>query len=597
MLKFFPTKACFLLSASALSAAALSVQAQVTTNWTNTTTSAGWDTTGNWAPSGVPQSNSNIFFNNETIQSVAFINFGTNPAPGGFTVGERAAGAITLNSSHTGNRIIRANNNAGNNGNLTLHGVSTVIGGETVNLLAANYSSGFLAFRDGTSSTMDITLANSGVVHVASSGMVEMTNNRIIESGGARSITLTGGGILRMSTTSGSSPGYSGGTFINHGTLEFGRIGSAGRGTIHLGNASVGQDAALMRYLGGWDMSNSIVVAGGSGSRTIGTTVTSSVNDHRFNGSMTLDGNVTLFTNLVGEANPGLNFNGAITGAGNITVEGTGIVRITANNNDYTGNIEVQNGSTLEIGYSTSVSGSNLTGTLGNGAVTNNGNIRINRDNAWTLGNDISGTGSLVHAGEGTMTLSGANSFIGGLLAEDGEILITGSINGSSGVTVNSGARLGGTGLITAPVSIAGRLAPSDFGVAPTTLTIDGNLLLQSSAVTDFFLSSATQYSRINAVNALTLGGTINVVLQDGFAPAQDDVFVLFGGVSSINSDSFSLATGLNLPSLSEGLAWNTSSFVTDGTLTVIPEPSTYALVIGLGCVLFGLRRRFVSRK
>ena len=47
------------------------------------------------------------------------------------------------------------------------------------------------------------------------------------------------------------------------------------------------------------------------------------------------------------------------------------------------------------------------TGTLGTGAVVNNGALTINRSNALTVGNDISGTGTLTKSGTGTTTLTG----------------------------------------------------------------------------------------------------------------------------------------------------------------------------------------------
>ena len=45
------------------------------------------------------------------------------------------------------------------------------------------------------------------------------------------------------------------------------------------------------------------------------------------------------------------------------------------------------------------------TGTLGTGAVTNNATLQINRSNAITVGNTISGSGTLNQAGAGTTSL------------------------------------------------------------------------------------------------------------------------------------------------------------------------------------------------
>ncbi len=52
-------------------------------------------------------------------------------------------------------------------------------------------------------------------------------------------------------------------------------------------------------------------------------------------------------------------------------------------------------------------------GSFGAGDVTINAPLTISRSNAWTLANNIAGSGSITHSGAGTTTLSGSNSFTG----------------------------------------------------------------------------------------------------------------------------------------------------------------------------------------
>ena len=52
-----------------------------------------------------------------------------------------------------------------------------------------------------------------------------------------------------------------------------------------------------------------------------------------------------------------------------------------------------------------SVGAGGATGTLGTGAVVNNGTLQVNRsDGTFTLANDISGTGALIKTSAGTST-------------------------------------------------------------------------------------------------------------------------------------------------------------------------------------------------
>ena len=71
--------------------------------------------------------------------------------------------------------------------------------------------------------------------------------------------------------------------------------------------------------------------------------------------------------------------------------------------NTYSGATTISAG-TLEVGSG------GTTGTLGSGAITNNAALRINRSDAYTLGQNITGTGTLTQFGAGTTTLTGTNT-------------------------------------------------------------------------------------------------------------------------------------------------------------------------------------------
>lgn len=132
-----------------------------------------------------------------------------------------------------------------------------------------------------------------------------------------------------------------------------------------------------------------------------------------------------------------------------------------------------------------------------------------------TFANDISGAGGLVKAGEGTLILAGENTYEGGTSIVGGILSVNGSV--SSQVLVGEGGTLRGTGLVDAPLLVAGRLAP---GNSPGTLTVTGPVALSATATFAPDIdgtgtgTGAGSYSRLLVADAATLAGTLAPVLR-----------------------------------------------------------------------------------
>jgi autotransporter-associated beta strand protein len=188
---------------------------------------------------------------------------------------------------------------------------------------------------------------------------------------------------------------------------------------------------------------------------------------------------------------------GSIGGSGAVTVRGGGTMIFTGANT-YAGGTTID-GATLQLGNG-GASGSIV------GDVVDNGTFAINRsDTSFTLANAISGTGAFVQAGPGTTILTANNSYAGPTTVAAGTLRVSGSIAGSSAVTVNSGATLGGTGTVTGRVAsttinAGGTLAPGDNAVGA--LIVSGDLVFQSAA------SYLVQVSPTSASNTFVTGST-----------------------------------------------------------------------------------------
>jgi hypothetical protein len=148
-----------------------------------------------------------------------------------------------------------------------------------------------------------------------------------------------------------------------------------------------------------------------------------------------------------------------------------------------------------------------------------------------------------------------------------------------------SGTTLSGFGTINATgktVQVDGTLSP---GTSPGTLTISGNLTISPTAVSNFEINGTTSgfFDSIVGVNTMTFGGTLN--LTTGYAAALGDTVQLFS--ASTYTGTFSSITGT---SLGGGLSWSFDA--SNGTITVVPEPTTCALLAVSLTVLSIFRRR-----
>lgn len=217
--------------------------------------------------------------------------------------------------------------------------------------------------------------------------------------------------------------------------------------------------------------------------------------------------------------------------------------------------------------------------------------LNVTKEGTGTLllsntANDYNGTTTIT---AGTLALSGGGRMGLGNVEVNGVLDI--SAISSASYTLTSAQTLSGSGTIQAGAKsliVQGVLAP---GSSPGTLTVNGGLTLENTAVSNFEINGTGVglFDHLSVDGLLTLGGTLN--LTTGYSATLGQSVDLFDWVTL--SGQFSSITGT---SLADGLAWDTSNLYTTGVITVVtavPEPSVALLLLpAVGVMLLVLRRR-----
>ena len=462
-------------------------------NWADDNTGTATTSTKNWS-----SGNSVVFASTADVGANSY----TVTLPGGYT--QTWVKDLTVNS---GNLSISNGSNA--NFVLGANSTWTVATGSSLSINSSGNSGWRAVNMNGSSLVLD----TQGTATATIAGL----NNT------SGSVTKNGTGTLTL-TDEGN---YSGGTTINAGTLTATR-GSIGSGAVVINNS------ATLYVADQW--------------------VFSGTNDH---GVSFPNENPTSLTIYTGGTLQLDNTNGFANGATNLYLNG-GLV--TGGPNNFRGDLYLYNGNeqitaggttTSTIASVIGVTGNNNTITVDSGSTLNITGVVKNSD--WN--NNGGGSGGLIKAGAGTLTLSGANSYTGSTAINGGTLKLQGTAFSTKdrAYTIATGAVLnldGSTSVASGTTTIngTGTLRISGSGLSNgtgggrfITMALGGGALIEIQSGTGIYNGGWQSMTWSSNSAGMQVDGNIN--LADG-----NNVFVdaLTGAGTVTGNNPRTLTVGVN---------------------------------------------------
>ncbi len=412
--------------------------------------------------------------------------------------------------------------------------------------------------------------------------------------GGTTDVYMTANNATALNTVLGANFSINSLTFSGSGTPNSAPTTIGGSNTL-----------TIMGAAGAYSAGTGIVVNSGSGADTISANVALGGAQSWTNNSASLltvsgavnTGVATGYALTVAGSGP-VTLGGVVSGLGSVTYSSTAPM-IVASNNSYGG------GSTISTGSAVQVGAGNGAGTLGNGAIVNNGSLTFvpGTGNALNVNAPISGTGSITLSSPGTLNITlPSNTSTGGMTINQGTVNAVGAPT-SGNLVLGSGLGTGAVTLGGGALNLVGGyqegLTANFYQETSTTLTNNTSYLNTYSTMESHFAGLTPtvtvnttdngkanfDFSNGNYGNAAPFGGTAATQGNFGFTGTSYFEAYMTGEVVVTTTGTYTFATTSDDGSVlyvngKEVVANNAYQGATTHTGTIALSPGVYPIEI-----------------